>query len=155
MYSKTAPLCTAACLKGSWQHQTSALPWLVFQYKVTQGLNPGIPQDSHWPPQEFQPAPLLAKIALITSPASSWALGSKGSCSQHLPSSSPTTPWCCSLQCTQHRQQHFCQRLDKGSLWFIKKLFCPAILRFCPIFLSFLLGSRFAAGLELCGYLII
>lgn len=50
---------TAACLKGTWQHQTSALPWLVFQYQewhnieVTQGLKPSIPQDSHCTPQEL------------------------------------------------------------------------------------------------------
>lgn len=104
-------------------------------------------QASHKIPtayHELQPTPLLAKMALTTSLASSWALRVKGSHSQHLPSISLTEPRCCSLQRTEHRQQHFWQRLDTVSLWFKYEAFLLSYFEVLSYF------SPFSAGQQVC-----
>lgn len=146
-------LCTGAFLKGTWQQQniSTALTRLSIP-TVTQHRSHTRSEAKHstrFPPSTTRATLQLAKLALTDSPSSSWALRGPA------PNTFPPTVWqhpnaavfnvCCSTF----------GRLDTVSLWFSKKLFYPAILRFCPIFLPFLLGNRFAAGLKLHSYLVI
>lgn len=134
-----------------------ALSQPVFQYQVWHKvqshnrywvLKPSIPQDSHCPSQKLQPTPLLAKTTFITSSASSCVYTPNT-----LPLALESTSMLHSVfSASSRHSSSFWQKLTTVSLW-CRKVFCPAVLLFCPICLPFQQVCCKAAALWLSHYL--